>query len=144
MSETGDALDLGDPLRAGVFFVTATDIAVLEGIARDAGLLARAVDLRGCVDKQALLARLAQALDVPDDRGRNWDALADALRDLAWLPAPGYVLLLEDGHDLRDADEGVFDTLLGILDEAAAEWTTREIPFWAFLALPDSDFESDG
>lgn len=141
MTETSFTLDLGDPLRAGVFFVTAEDIAILADIALDAGLLARRVDLRDCTDKPTLLARMAQALDIPDDRGRNWDALGDALRDLAWLPAPGYALLVDDAHDLRDADEAAFDTLLALLDEAAAEWATHEIPFWAFLALPEEEFE---
>ena len=141
MSEITFTLDLGDPMRAGVFFVTSEDIAILVDIVHDAGLLARHVDLRGCRDKATLLARMAAALDIPDDRGRNWDALGDALRDLSWLPAPGYVLLVGDARDLRDADEAGFDTLLALLDEASAEWATCEIPFWAFLALPEAEFE---
>ncbi len=141
MTETSFTLDLGDPMRAGVFFVTSDDIAILIEIARAAGLLARHVDLRGCTDKATLLARMAGALDIPDDRGRNWDALSDALRDLAWLPAPGYALMVDDAHDLRNADEAGFDTLLALLDEASAEWATQEIPFWAFLALPEEEFE---
>ena len=47
MTETSFTLDLGDPMRAGVFFVTSDDIAILIEIARAAGLLARHVDLRG-------------------------------------------------------------------------------------------------
>ena len=141
MTEISFTLDLGDPMRAGVFFVTSDDIAILIEIARAAGLLARHVDLRGCTDKATLLARMAGALDIPDDRGRNWDALSDALRDLAWLPAPGYALMVDDAHDLRNADEAGFDTLLALLDEASAEWATQEIPFWAFLALPEEEFE---
>ena len=145
MTETSFTLDLGDPMRAGVYFVTPDDIAILDDIVGDAGLLARHVDLRGCIDKASLLARMAQALDIPDDRGRNWDALGDALRDLSWLTAPGYALLVDDARDLRDADEAGFDTLLSLLDEASAEWATQEIPFWAFLALPEEEFEdADG
>lgn len=141
MTETSFTLDLGDSQRAGVFFVTSDDITILGDIVRDAGLLARHIDLRGCTDKATLLARLAAALDIPGDRGRNWDALGDAMRDLAWLPAPGYALLLDDAHDLRSADEASFDTLLALLDEASADWATQEIPFWAFLALPEEEFE---
>lgn len=141
MTEARFTLDLGDPLRAGVFFVTSDDISSLEDVVCEAGLLARRVELRGCSDKQTLLVRMATALDIPDDRGRNWDALADALRDLSWLPAPGYVLLLDHADSLRDADEASFDTLLALLDEATAEWAAREIPFWAFLSLPEEDFE---
>ena len=141
MNETSFTLDLGDPMRAGVFFVTADDIAILEDIATDAGLLACHVDLRGCTGKATLLARMAQALVIPDDRGGNWDALGDALRDLSWLPAPGYALLFDAARDLRNADEAGFDTLLALLDEASAEWATQEVPFWAFLALPEEEFE---
>ena len=141
MNETSFTLDLGDPMRAGVFFVTSDDIAILDDIVGDAGLLARHVELRGCADKATLLARMAGALNIPDDRGRNWDALGDALRDLSWLPAPGYALLVDDAHDLRNADEAGFDTLLALLGEASAEWATQEIPFWAFLALPEEEFE---
>lgn len=141
MTETRFPLDLGDPLRAGVFFVTPDDIAILADVVRDAGLLARHVDLRGCTDKPTLLAHMATAFEIPDDRGRNWDALADALRDLSWLPAPGYALLVDTASDLRDADEAGFDTLLALLDEASADWATQQIPFWAFLALPEEEFE---
>ena len=141
MNASTFTLDLGDPQRAGVFFVTAEDIAILDDVVRDAGLLVRHVDLRGCADKAGVLSRLAQVLEVPDGRGRNWDAMVDALRDLSWLPAPGYALLVDDASDLRDADETSFDNLLALLDEASADWATQQIPFWAFLALPEDDFE---
>jgi len=141
---TSFTLDLGDPRRAGVFFVTGEDIAFLAGIVAHAGLLARPLDLRGCADKPTLLARMAGALELPDDRGRNWDALGDALRDLSWLPAPGYALLVDHADDLRDADEASFDTLLALLDEASGEWAALDVPFWAFLALPEDDFDDVG
>jgi RNAse (barnase) inhibitor barstar len=141
MTATSFTLDLGDPRRAGVFFVTSEDLAILADIVVDAGLLARPLDLHGCADKPTLLARMAQALDFPNDRGRNWDALGDALRDLSWLPAPGYAVLVDHADDLRDADEASFDTLLALLDEASAEWATLDIPFWAFLALPEEEFD---
>ena len=37
--------------------------------------------------KAELLDGLARALEFPGWVGRNWDALADALGDLSWLPA---------------------------------------------------------
>jgi RNAse (barnase) inhibitor barstar len=141
MTDTGIELDLGDPLLSGVFFVTADDIATLDHAVHDAGLLARRIDLGTCVDKAGLLARMTQAMAIPDDRGRNWDALADSLRDLSWLPAPGYALLFDDAHRLRDGDEASFDTLLALLEETATDWAAQEVPFWAFLSLPDSEFE---
>ena len=142
MSATGMDLGLADARRAGVYFVTGADIAPLDAACRDAGLLCRRVDLRGCTGKPALLLRMALALDAPAGGGRNWDALSDRLRDLSWLPAPGYALLFEDAHALRDADEASFDTLLDLLDEAAQAWAAQDVPFWAFLALPEDDFQA--
>ena len=141
MSDSGFDLGLDDASRAGVYFVTADDIATLDMATRDAGLLARRIDLRDCANKATLMLRLATALDFPAGSGRNWDAASDRLRDLSWLPAPGYALLFDAARDLRDADETSFDTLLEILDEAVSDWAQREIPFWAFLALPEEEFE---
>jgi hypothetical protein len=141
MSASGFDLGLADPARAGVYFVTGEDLAPLAAAARDAGLLALRVDLAGCTDKPTLLLRIATALDVPGGRGRNWDGLADDLRDLDWLPASGYALLFDAAGDLRAADEADFDTLLDLLDQAAGDWARRETPFWAFLALPDDAFD---
>ena len=141
MTDSGFDLGLDDAARAGVYFVTADDIATLDMAARDAGLLARRIDLGGCTGKAMLMLRLAAALDFPAGGGRNWDALSDQLRDLSWLPASGYALLFDTARDLRDADETSFDTLLELLDEAVADWAERGTPFWGFLALPEEDFE---
>ena len=141
MTDSGFDLGLDDASRAGVFFVTADDIATLDMATRDAGLLTRRIDLRDCGNKATLMLRLATALDFPAGSGRNWDAVSDRLRDLSWLPAPGYALLFDAADELRDADETGFDTLLEILDEAVGDWAQREVPFWAFLALPEEEFE---
>ena len=141
MTDSGFDLGLDDASRAGVFFVTADDIATLDMATRDAGLLTRRIDLRDCGNKATLMLRLATALDFPAGSGRNWDAVSDRLSDLSWLPAPGYALLFDAADELRDADETGFDTLLEILDEAVGDWAQREVPFWAFLALPEEEFE---
>ena len=145
MTGTGFDIGLDDPQQSGIFFVTADDIATLGMAARDAGLDVARIDLRGCADKATLLLRLAHALDTPAGQGRNWDALADQLRDLSWRDVPdgkpGHVLLFDDAQDLRDADEASFDTLLEILEDTAGDWSAQELPFWAFLALPEHEFE---
>lgn len=142
MSESGFDLGLDDASRAGVYFVTSEDIGTLGMAARDAGLLARSIDLGGCKTKATLLLRFSIALETPPGSGRNWDALSDQLHDLAWLPGLGYALLFDDASDLRDADETSFETLLDILQEAAIDWAQRDVPFWAFLALADAKFAS--
>ena len=140
MTESGFDLGLQDPARAGVFFVTADDLALLRAAAHDAGLPPRHIDLLGCHNKATLLLRMALALDFPTSSGRNWDALSDNLRDLQWLPGTGHVLLFEAANELHDNDPSVFDTLVSILDEASGEWKARGFPFWAFLALPERDY----
>ena len=140
MSESGWELGLADADNAGVYFVTTEDLDTLGVAARDAGLQVRRIDL-GHADKQTLLLRIATALDFPSTFGRNWDALSDGLRDLSWLAAPGYALLFENGGDLQQAGSEAFDTLLEILEECAQEWGERDIPFWSFIALPESVFD---
>ncbi|MER5516282.1 barstar family protein [Streptomyces sp. NPDC002763] len=45
------------------------------------------LDLAGVADKSGLMDRTAAALSLPDWFGRNWDALADSLRDPSvWPP----------------------------------------------------------
>jgi len=100
----------------------------------------RRIDLGGA-DKPTLLLRMATALDFPRTFGHNWDALADSLRDLSWLPSTGFTLLFENGGDLQQAGSEAFDTLLEILEECAQEWGERDIPFWSFIALPESVFD---
>ena len=140
MSESGWELGLADADNAGVYFVTNDDLDTLGAAARDAGLQVRRIDLGGA-DKPTLLLRMATALDFPRTFGHNWDALADSLRDLSWLPSSGFTLLFENGGDLQQAGSEAFDTLLEILEECAQEWGERDIPFWSFIALPESVFD---
>lgn len=141
MTASGFDLGLDDPSRAGVFFVAADDLDTLDAAARDAGLQVRRIDLLDCANKATLLLRFAVALDFPTGSGRNWDALSDSLRDLSWLAAPGYALLLDGASGLHRAEGDDFDTLLSILDEARAFWAGHDVPFWAFVALDDEDFD---
>lgn len=141
MTASGFDLGLDDASRAGVFFVTIEDLDTLDAAARDAGLRARRIDLLGCANKATLLLRFAVALDFPIGSGRNWDALSDCLRDLSWLPAPGYALLLDSASGLHRAEGDDFDTLLSILDEARAFWADNNVPFWVFVALDEKDFD---
>jgi hypothetical protein len=140
MTQSGFDLGLDDPARAGVFFVTDEDLNVLGAAAHDAGLWPCHIDLMGCANKATLLLRIAVAMDFPTTSSRNWDALSDSLRDLNWMPTDGYVLLFEGAGELHHADEADFDTLVSILDEANQAWASRQVPFWAFLALRERDF----
>ena len=141
MSGHGFDLDLTKPTQSGVYFVGITDLDHLARTAARDELHVCRTDLAGCHDKGELLRRLALSLQLPATFGHNWDALADCLRDLGWMPAWGYVLLFEHAGELRQAAEADFNILLGILDDAATFGNDNDMPWFAFLALPDSAFD---
>jgi hypothetical protein len=127
---------------AGVYFLPETDIDELTEAAAVNRFACLRVDLRGCADKGALLDRLALALSLPPHFGRNWDALADALGDLRSGDVPGVVLLLERSGRLRHEATDDFKRAMEVLQSACREWAGRGVPFWAFIALPDAEFEA--
>jgi RNAse (barnase) inhibitor barstar len=124
------------PLAAesGVYSLPAPNLAPLVDAAEALDFAVHRVRLDHCRDKAAVLERFAHALSFPDWTGRNWDALADALADLSWLDdAPGRVLVLEGSQDFRAAAQADYDTLVVLLDDAAASWREIDLPFWSFL-----------
>ena len=133
--------DLTRPTQNGVYFVGASDLDRLARTALRDELHTCRMDLAGCHDKDELLRRLAVSLQLPATFGHNWDALADCLRDLHWIPAWGHVLLFAHADELRRAAEADYNILLGILDDAATFGAEHETPWFAFLALPDDAFD---
>ena len=128
---------LGDASRSGVYRARRAD-EILETV-RGSPLKLVRIDLAGISGKQALLERIARALDFPQWFGGNWDALEDCLTDLSWLKAGGHVLMFEDAAQLPRDDRGV---LADILAAAAAYWAERNRPFFAVFVgdapeLPD-------
>lgn len=75
--------------------------------------------------KADYLQAWCDAAAFPDTFGHNWDALADALTDLSWLHASGYVVLVEG---LDDAAEGAA-TGWEIMSEACDSWADDGTPF---------------
>lgn len=136
-------LDLTRPLNSGVYFVGDTDLARLASRAACDELVVCRTDLAGCHDKDELLRRLTRSLPLPATFGHNWDALADCLRDLGWLPGWGHVLLFEHSDGLRRSAEADFNILLGILDDAATFGMDNDRPWFAFLALPDHSSDDE-
>ncbi|HEX9182799.1 MAG TPA: barstar family protein [Burkholderiales bacterium] len=124
---------LRDAAYSGVCRVPRPD-EVLEAT-RGARLDVARIDLGGAADKDALLARLAEALGFPDWFGSNWDALEDCLADLSWRPGEGHVLLLERHGELSLDDLGV---LIDVLAAAAEFWRGRGRPFFAVFVDPEA------
>ena len=124
---------LADASQSAAYFVDVRDRAALAEAANALDFHVAAANLEAADDKEALLDEIAAALEFPATFGGNWDALADSLGDLSWLPAPGYVLFLDHAADLREGAPDDFATLLEILDEAAAAHARAGVPFWALI-----------
>lgn len=130
---------LADPRQAGAFFVDSHDSDAIAEAAETLDYEVLRIDLGGCRDKREALELLGEALRFPDWVGDNWDALADAVNDLSWLPANGYLLMLERSSAWRERAPGDFDVLLSILNEAAVTWAGQDTAFWALLPLPTNE-----
>jgi hypothetical protein len=128
---------LSDASRSGVYRVPRSD-EILDAT-RGSELQVVRIDFAGAAGKEALMERVARALEFPHWFGGNWDALEDCLSDLSWSRAAGHVLLIERAGDLPDDERGI---LIDILASAASSWAERKRPFFAVfldgvLALPE-------
>ncbi|WP_405142666.1 barstar family protein [Sphaerisporangium sp. NBC_01403] len=76
------------------------------------------VDGRSCQTRAAFFEEAARALRFPEYFGRNWDALADSLRDAT--RTGNVTVIVEHAEDLLSAEPPEqLATLLEILAEAA-------------------------
>ncbi|MFD7836834.1 barstar family protein [Streptomyces sp. NPDC059761] len=91
--------------------------------AEEAGWTTLRVDLAGVRSKAELMRRWGAALQVPSWFGGNWDALADALIDLSWLPrAPGRLVAVTSWRSYAQVRPGDWETLQEILEQAVDFW----------------------
>ncbi|MFA7270814.1 MAG: barstar family protein [Sterolibacterium sp.] len=125
--------------RAGVYHTPQQGMGDLLAAAEASGFSICRIDLAPVRDKAALFECLATALELPDWFGHNWDALTDCLGDLSWLPAVGYLILLEhcDGFHTRHSAD--FATALQVFTAAADAWRDERVPFWVLV-----DMHADG
>lgn len=110
-------------------------LAAAEG----AGWIVLRLDLDGVRSKAALMRRCGDALRVPEWFGGNWDALADVLVDLSWLPdAPGRLLAVTSWRGYADERPGDWATLREVLEEAVDFWRAADgaAPLTVLLAGP--------
>ena len=95
---------------------------------------ASVVVLRPVAGKAELLAEFARALGFPGWVGRNWDALADALGDLSWLPPGPRVVVWAGSEELRSAQPAAYRTALEVLRDGTARSAGTERPLTILLA----------
>jgi hypothetical protein len=80
-------------------------------------------------DEGELMNALAIGFSFPDYFGRNWDAVDECLRDLSWLPAEGYVLVVLGAERLWRRDPRMPARLVRSWLFCAEHWARRERPF---------------
>jgi hypothetical protein len=150
-SEPPDVVPDVVPDRPRLLLTTEPDtVAALgEGVLGLGGLVRR---LRGARmrTEAGLQAEFARRLEFPAYFGHNWAALEDCLTDLEWLPAPAYLLVIEEAEQVL-IDEppertGLFgDLLIGAVGAwatpvAEGEWWDRPgVPFHVVLLTGEVD-----
>lgn len=110
-----------------------------RAVAADAERQGASVAVVGPVTGKAeLLDALGRALDFPRWVGRNWDALADALGDLSWLPAGPKVVVWTGVDALRSAEPAAYRTALEVLRDGARRSMVSGRPLTVLLAPEES------
>jgi len=97
--------------------------------ADEIGIAVRWLDGSTIDSKDALLSQLASAFQFPSYFGHNWDAAEECLRDLGWLPANGYVLIISAALGLWHSSPEATGTLIEVWLSAAAWWSELNKPF---------------
>lgn len=144
MTDPGTQLDLSDPASSGLYPLHADDITPLREALSNCGAQLHVIDLAQATDKAQLMSLFAGALSFPPTFGHNWDALADCLADLSWLPAGGHALLLLNASSLQAHDTNTLDILIEVLADATAQWTARDTALLAFVLEDSPDDGSAG
>jgi RNAse (barnase) inhibitor barstar len=99
---------------------------------------AAAVMLGAASSKDELLDEFARALAFPDWVGRNWDALADALGDLSWLPSGAKVVVWVGADKLETRQPAAYRTALEVLRDGTRRSTVSGRPLTILLADEDT------
>jgi hypothetical protein len=127
---------LKEPARAGVFHLSA-DAREVAGAAAASGLMVVYVDIHHAHDKDDFLAEASRALRFPEQSGSSWDAFAHGLKDLSWIEAKGWVLILEKSKHFCGGHHHEFREAMDAMAQAADHWRARGKPFWTFIGGPE-------
>ena len=123
------------PVPVGLVFLPTAEANTVEANGRAAGLSTYRVVLGEGDDKAALLGSVARSLSFPNWFRPNWDALADCLTDLSWLPANQRVLVVTTlpeptAHGAADAE-----IFFNILAQAVYRWAATSTPLTVVFAV---------
>ncbi|MFN8473815.1 MAG: barstar family protein [Anaerolineae bacterium] len=91
------------------------------------------IDGSQITDKASFLKVAGKAMSFPGYVAANWDAFEEAIRDLAWAKAPGYVVLYTDADKFARQHPGNWRTLMGIFRSAIDTWKGDGVPMYVLL-----------
>ncbi|MEV7561317.1 barstar family protein [Streptomyces sp. NPDC089795] len=80
------------------------------------------LDGREMGDTDGVFLQFYDRMKLPDYFGWNWNALLDCLRDLNWLPAEHYVLIIEAADEILPGDAAGQRLLFRTLLRAGRRW----------------------
>jgi len=82
------------------------------------------LDGAAMVDADGVFEQLSDALRFPSYFGWNWPALSECLRDLNWLPADWYLIVIENAPRVLEKSAEERAVLFGVLARAGRHWAT--------------------
>lgn len=121
---------------SGVYEIPEGGIEAILAAAETNQYLAYRVDLRTARARETMLSLVGEGMELPAWYGANYDALMDCLCDLNWVPAPGYVIVLENCHNINTLAAPDFNMMIDVFAEAANAWREEGKPFWCFVDVP--------
>jgi hypothetical protein len=108
-----------------------------------AGWTMRVVDGAAMIDRASMFDEFAMACDFPDWFGANWDAFADCLRDLTWLPPRPVAILWQRSGVFATIDPEAWRTAGRVIDTAIADRVSIGVPA-LYVLYPAATDLSDG
>jgi hypothetical protein len=127
---------LKDADRAGVFHLSA-DARELASAAASSGLMVIYVDIHHAHDKEDFLAEASHAMRFPESLGASWEAFSGGLKDLSWINAKGWVVILEKSKHFCGGHGSEFKAAMAAMSAAADHWRAQGKPFWTFIGGPE-------
>jgi hypothetical protein len=127
---------LKDAARAGVFHLSA-DARELAGAAASAGLMVIYVDIHHAHDRGDFMEEASHALRFPEQPGSTWESFALGLKDLSWMQAKGWVVILEKSKHFCSGHGHEFKDTMAAMSDAAEHWRALGKPFWTLIGGPD-------
>lgn len=86
-------------------------------------------------NKATFLAEAGRVLLFPAYVGENWDAFEEALNDMRWADAPGYVLLIEHHERFAATAPEEWAIARSIFADAATQWAGQDRRFYVLLRI---------